>query len=117
MRITTLATMAALLLIPRPTYAEEQRPSWITDEHLELLKRLGIDSASDLETKGNYHWKWRSTQALSIDGYHCPSGSTVSVSRSIVLINSPNGTPCSDAKGHRTGFLKILPDGSAEPIS
>jgi hypothetical protein len=116
MKLATLAAAAALLFLPQATSAEEPRPTWVTEEHLALLRQLGIDPVADLETKGNYHWKWRSNHVLSIGGYRCPEGSTLSVSRSIVLIGAALETPCSDSSGHSTRSLKIYPDGSVEPI-
>jgi hypothetical protein len=109
-------TVAAALLLPHAASAEDPRPAWITEEHLALLRQLRIDPVSDLEAKGNYHWRWRSNHVLSIGGYRCPEGSTLSVSRSIVLISASLDTPCDDAQGHRTASLKIYPDGSVQPI-
>jgi len=115
-RRSAALAMAAALLLAHAASAEDPRPTWITEEHLALLRQLRIDPVSDIEAKGNYHWSWRSNHVLSIGGYRCPEGSTLSVSRTIVHISTAIETPCADAEGHRTHFLKIYRDGSVEPI-
>lgn len=77
---------------------------------------MGVDPAADVEVKGNYHWRWRARRVLSIGGYLCPIGSAVDISRSITLISPPVNGPCKGSKRKAATALKILPDGSAEPL-
>ena len=101
----------------QPIYAEEQKPSWITDEKLATLKTIGIDPINDLVVKGNYHWRYRAKSPLVVGVYSCPIGSAVDLSRNIFLILSPEETPCTALRGGDFRALKLSPNGSAEPLS
>lgn len=92
------------------------RPPWMGQDQYDLLTKLGIDPANDIEQKGNYHWRWRTTRGLVVASYRCPAGSTVDISRSIVLLTAPTDRLCEGPKGTRFEFLKLHPDGSAEPF-
>ncbi len=113
---TAIGVVAICILFARPIYADDQAPSWITKEKLAGLKTIGIDPANDIEAKGNYHWRYRAQKTVAVDVYSCPIGSTVDLSRTIDVIISPEGVPCSSAKGGNFRFLKLLPNGSAEPM-
>jgi hypothetical protein len=115
--IATLVSVTILLSLPQPIHAEDERPSWITDVELAKLKTIGIEPTTDLEVKGNYHWRYRSKNKLAVDVYSCPIGSTVDISRHITLIIAPAEAPCSGVKGDHFGALKLLTNGSAEPLS
>jgi hypothetical protein len=117
MKLTVFAVVSTLPLLPHPAQADDQRPMWITDEKLAALLEIGIDPATDLEMKGYYHWRYRAKNKLSIDSYSCPIGSTVDISRNIVIIIPPKETPCVGLKGGDFGALKLLPSGLAEPNS
>lgn len=111
------ATVGVAIFLALPIRASAQAPpEWITQDHIALLRRLGIDPVSDVVTKGNYHWKWLSPHPLEVGSYRCPMGSTVSVSRTIVLANPPDGGACHDDRGHTSRFLKIYEDGVVESI-
>jgi hypothetical protein len=90
-------------------------PDWIGD-NLELVARLGFDPVADLETRGNYHWRWRATRTLSVDKYQCPGGTTLDVSRTIVVVMAPPGETCSSS-GRAATTLKVERNGSAAPMS
>jgi hypothetical protein len=99
-----------------PTHADDLMPSWVTKEKLAGLKTIGIDPESDLQAKGNYHWRFRARKALTIGAYSCPIGSIVAISRTIDLVTPAEGSSCSSATGDGLRALKLLPDGSAEPM-
>lgn len=92
------------------------RPRWIRQDRYDLLSKLGIDPARDIADKGNYHWRWRAARRLTVAAYQCPAGSTVDISRSIVLLTAPPDTLCEGPNGTQVKFLKMHPDGSAEPL-
>ena len=71
------------LLFVGPAYADDLIPSWVTKEKLAGLKTIGIDTESDLQAKGNYHWRFRARKASAINVYSCPIGSIVAISRTI----------------------------------
>ena len=54
------------LLFVGPAYADDLIPSWVTKEKLAGLKTIGIDTESDLQAKGNYHWRFRARKASAI---------------------------------------------------
>jgi hypothetical protein len=81
------------------------------------LRKIGIDPTGDLEVKENYNWRYRAKNNLDVDVYSCPIGSVVLVSRTIILIIAPKETPCNGSKGGNFGSLKLLPNGSAQPLS
>jgi hypothetical protein len=111
-----IGVVVSCILFVGPTYADDLTPSWVTNEKLEQLKTIGIDPESDLQVKGNYHWRFRTRKAVTIDAYSCPTGSIVAISRTIDLITPPEGSSCSGAKGDSFRALKLLPGGSAEPM-
>lgn len=111
-----LAASLAGFFVFQPAHAQPARPDWITDESIERLTKMGVDPQADLETAGNYHWRWRARGKFSVGGFTCPAGTTVDISRNIRLIMAPDGARCSDAKLKGVKALKLLPDGSAEPL-
>ena len=117
MQVSALAVLAAVIVLPTGALADDPRPDWIGDAQLSMLTKVGIDPSGDLEVKGNYHWRWRAKHKLAFGTYSCPAGSAVEVSRSITLVVAAETAPCSDLTGGHFGFLKILPDGSAEPLA
>ncbi|MDB5438485.1 MAG: sel1 repeat family protein [Caulobacteraceae bacterium] len=93
------------------------RPQWMGRDQYDLLSKLGIDPTKDIAEKGNYHWRWKAARRLAAAAYHCPAGSTVDISRSIVLLTAPPDTLCEGPNGTQIEFLKLHPDGSAEPLA
>lgn len=91
-------------------------PAWVADQ-FGLLRQLGIDPRADLVETVNYHWSWTSRREVVAGAFHCPSGSLVDVSRSIVVIRAPSSQPCRGRDSHAVDMLKVLSDGSAEPLS
>ena len=116
MKPAALVAASVAVLIPHLAGAQESPPAWITPEKLAVLTTLGIDPVDDVVTRANYHWKWRSRHDLAIGGYQCPAGSTVSISRNLVVITAPEETPCLGPKVGPVHLVKVLPDGSAEPL-
>jgi hypothetical protein len=106
----------AIFLAAQVAHAQGQRPDWITDEKLAVLRQIGIDPISDLANMGNYHWRYVAKGKLTIGTYLCPTATAIDVSRTITVVIAPKDTPCTDAQGGTFGFLKLLPDGSAEPM-
>jgi len=117
MKIAFLVVVTLVLFYSQLTLAEDPRPVWITDEQLAALRKIGIDPTGDLEVKANYNWRYRANNNLDVDVYSCPIGSIVLVSRTIILIIAPKETPCNGSKGGNFGSLKLLPNGSAQPLS
>ena len=117
MKLAIVVVFAMLPVLAQSVCAEEPEPGWITAEKLAALKGIGIDPTNDLEAKGNYHWRYRARRPLAIDVYSCPIGSMVTLSRNIFLIVPPEKAACSNSKGGDVRALKLLPNGSAEPIS
>jgi hypothetical protein len=124
-RTNLVASATAILLAaggvltgcgPASAQGGGQKPDWMSQERLAVLPRIGIDPKADLKARGNYHWRWRAKRQLSAGGYSCPAGSSVDISRNIILIMAPETSPCSDPAGHRTGSVKVNPDGSADPL-
>jgi hypothetical protein len=99
------------------TQLADNRPPWIAADDLARLSKLGIDVANDVEEKGNYHWSWRARARFSVSGYSCPAGSEVVISRTIMLVNNAHTEGCRNASGPPVAILKLLPNGSAEPLS
>jgi len=116
MKFATRVAVTTLLCALQPAQAEDKRPDWITDEKLARLKDAGIEPATDVEAKGNYHWRYRARNKLVAGGYSCPIGSSVDISRNIVLILAPEGAPCTSVNKGAFDALKLLPNGSAEPL-
>ena len=118
MKIAILVVVTLVLFYSQLTHADDPRPGWITDEQLAALRKIGNDPTGDIEVKGNYSWRYRAKKNLDIDVYSCPIGSVVLVSRTIILIIAPKETPCNGLKGGiNFSSLKLLPNGSAEPLS
>ena len=115
LKSSVLALAGVCVILPNLASAE-QRPDWIGVEQLSLLTKMGIDPSADVEVKGNYHWEWRARQPLIVGGYTCPAGSAVDISRSITLVVAPEDAACSGRKRSGIRFLKVLPNGSAEPL-
>ncbi len=113
---TVLAALLAGFVISQSAHAQPERPDWITGDSIKLLEKIGVDPQADLETAGNYHWRWRARGKLSVGGFSCPAGSTVDISRNIRLIMAPDGALCSGAKLKGVKALKLLPNGSVEPL-
>ena len=90
-------------------------PAWVS-EKFDLLRRLGIDPSADLVQAANYHWSWTSRHEVVAGSYRCPSGSSVDVSRSIVVVRPPSSQRCRGPRGDALQMLKVLADGSAEPL-
>jgi hypothetical protein len=105
-----------VFLTAQVAHAQGQRPDWITDEKLAILRQIGIDPVSDLATTGNYRWRYTAKIKLTIGTYSCPVATAVDVSRTIAVVIAPKDNPCTDAQGNQFGFLKLLPDGAAEPM-
>jgi hypothetical protein len=93
---------------------DDDRPPWVSNEELAHLSKMGIDPIHDVVAKGNYHWSWRARRGLSVSTYFCPTGSTVTVSRTLVLVAAPKNSLCQGEQGAHADMLKLLPDGSAE---
>ena len=117
MKLSAILVFTLFTVFARSSYAEQQRPRWITDEKLATLKTIGIDPTNDLEVKGNYHWRYRAKRSLVVGVYSCPIGSAVDLSRNIVLVLPPEVTPCTVPRGGEFRALKLAPNGSAEPLS
>jgi hypothetical protein len=85
-------------------------------EKFGVLRQLGIDPNADLVEAANYHWSWTSRREVVAGGFRCPTGSSVDVSRSIVVMRAPSPQACRGPGGDAVPTLKILPDGSVEPL-
>jgi hypothetical protein len=99
------------------TLSEDERPTWVTSDELALLTSMNIDVRQDLVTKGNYHWRWTAKRRLSVSAFSCPVGSTVDISRTINLVIAPQDLSCQGEQGMRARALKVLPNGSVEPLN
>lgn len=95
--------------------ANAPEPAWISDK-LTILAKIGIDAATDIQTKANYHWRWRARRELLVGDYRCPVGSGVDISRNTMLVIATGSEACQGAGGVREKMLKVYPDGSAEPM-
>jgi hypothetical protein len=94
----------------------QERPAWITDQQIALLRQLGVDPIADVVTRGTYHWTWQVNRRLAVGAYHCPVGSNIDISRSIMVVRAPKDSPCGGSSGFER-VLKLSPDGSAEPLA
>jgi len=99
---------------PQPP-ASPAPPAWVAKK-FDVLRRIGIDPSADLVEAANYHWSWKSRREVIAGNYHCPIGSSVDVSRSIVVVRTPSSQACRGSGGDAIQTLKILPDGAAEPL-
>lgn len=95
--------------------AQAQPPPWVS-EKFGLLRRLQIDPSADLAEVANYHWSWTSRREVVAGGFQCPTGSSVDVSRSIVVVRPPTHQACEGRDGAAVQMLKVFPDGSAKPL-
>lgn len=116
MKLNPLA-IVALATLPLAGCAKPQpsSPTWVS-EKASLLKQLGIDPNRDLVEAANYHWTWTSRREVLAGSFRCPIGSSVDVSRSIVVVRPPSPQVCHGPGGEAVRMLKVLPDGSAEPL-
>lgn len=114
----TISVVLAISVVPggHGACAGEARPGYVSIDKLATLRRLGIDPDSDIEMRGNYHWRWRSPESFTIGAYSCPAGSVVAFSRTIDLILPLSKAPCIGQQGVRIKALRLLPDGSAVPL-
>lgn len=94
----------------------DRRPSWVSDEKLELLTFMGVDPNRDFETRGNYYWRWRLSRELRVDGWVCPPGGTVDITRSINVVLEYGEARCVDRNGRESITLKVHANGTAEPL-
>jgi len=97
--------------------AFEETPGFVSEGKLSALRRLGIDPDADIRMKGNYHWRWRAHKGFAVGVYSCPAESDVVFSRTIDLVMSPREVPCTAPQGGSFRALKLLPDGSVEPLN
>lgn len=100
---------------PNPETAPEAVPPWVSDR-VQQLSQLGLDPVANLETKGNYHWRWRASRPFDVSGYHCPAETAVDISRSILAVVPPQDAPCTSSRRAAAAMLRLNPDGSVEPI-
>jgi hypothetical protein len=113
-KLSVAAAVTLGILLARPGYSQEAAAPLITEEKLAAVRAIGINPEKDIEAKGNYHWRYKASKPLTVGGYSCPPGSTVGVSRSIMLVLPPEGAACRSSKGEDVRALKLLPNGSAE---
>lgn len=99
----------------RQTPPPSAPPAWVS-EKFDILRRIGIDPSADLVEAASYHWSWTSRREVVAGSYRCPTGSSVDVSRSIVVVRTPSSQACRGHGGDAIQMLKVLPDGSAEPL-
>jgi hypothetical protein len=111
------ALMFSLLVSAQPVVYAADLPEWVSKERLAVVEKMGIDTKSDLQTKGNYHVGFEAKKEIHIGGYVCPAGSVVDVSRNIILVRPPDAKWCAGATGTRVQFLKVEKDGTAAPLS
>jgi len=110
------ATAVALASCGRSqTPAPPAPPVWVS-EKFDVLRRIGIDPSADLVEAANYHWSWKSRSEVLVGSYRCPIGSSVDVSRSIVVLRTPSSQACRGHGSEAVQTLKVLSDGSAEPL-
>lgn len=95
---------------------EKTNPNWLTIEKLELIKKIGIDPLSDIKTKGNYHYSYVAKVQLNFSNYKCPAGTSVDVSRNIILVRANDSKPCLDKQNNSYKNIRIGMDGSTHPL-
>jgi len=117
MKRLAIVVLAMCAVSGRLSYAGEERPSWVTPEKLSILKTIGIDPITDLDPRGNYRWRYRAKRPLVVKPYSCPAESIVALSKTIDLILPPRQAPCTGPGGENFDALKLLPNGSVEPLS
>ena len=117
MKRLAIVVLAMCAVFGRLSYAEGVTPSWITAEKLSTLKMIGIDPTADADARGNYHWRYRAKRPLVFEVYSCPAESIVALSRTVDLILPPKHAPCKGPGGGNFDALKLLPNGSVEPLS
>ena len=118
----TLALLLASACAPRTPVSEPATaaspnapPAWVLEKQA-ALEGLGVDFIADLETRANYHWRWRPPGALTAGAYRCPPGSAVDVTRHLLLVIAFKRQTCVTGQGAETDIVKIYPDGTAEPL-
>ncbi|MNT43960.1 hypothetical protein D3C72_1804570 [compost metagenome] len=105
-----------ILEFPIVSHAEEAVPNWLTKEKLVLIEKIGINPQSDVSVKGNYRYGYVAKKELTLNGYSCPVGTLVDVSRSIIHIRASKEKPCFDMSKKTFENLKLNPDSSVTPI-
>jgi hypothetical protein len=81
-----------------------------------LLRKIGLDPKADLVDAANYHWSWTSRREVAVGRFRCPPGTSVDVSRSIVVVRTQGPKACHGRDGETERMLKVAPDGSAERL-
>src|SRR4051794_23900188 len=73
--------LAAVAAIGAASAQAQDRPAWISDQQIAMLRQLGVDPVTDLVTRANSHWSWQVNRRLAVGEYHCPVGSRIDISR------------------------------------
>jgi hypothetical protein len=107
-------TLAATLAFAGAGRAAD-RPAWVTDEQVAMLRQMGVNPEDDVVSKGYSRWIWQVNRRLAVGDYHCPVGSRIEISKTLMVVRAPDDSPC----GAQAGFAKVLklsPGGGVEPL-
>ena len=90
-------------------------PVWLDSAKKSQLEKIGISVTGDEIKRGNYYVRFVAKKDLTVDLFKCPQGSTVDVSRTVILVLPPKTTLCTD--GVKTAkSLKLKPDGTTQAL-